>query len=403
MKFIARYYFLVVAVAFLFVVFSINQPTINSVSLLYLVIVLFCLVVRIRGSYAVSLSNTILGFVILQAFLPESVLEVNFKSLQPNISETVQVGSSGLLPSLDEEIFISTDDRGFRSLHSKTNYENKLILVGGSTTEQLTISDDNTTASLLEGMLVDAGKAVNVVNTGASGLRAIHHAATMRETRSDNSIGYIILLGVNDWNRVLRTSDSYWRSRILRLREPGDWPLTIAVIRLRNMAIGENRVKAPRETPGAYYARVMDAYEEKPKREFETKPAHRRLYTGEIRRVENVCESLPDGQFCIFATQPHGYYPANFEDPDFIRSLWMTPPNKDWALTPESLSKVANEFNGWLSDSVDCRNCYVLNLDEVFGGDPAYFYDDVHFNNAGARLYAEVAYQFLEKNGLLDF
>ena len=70
-------------------------------------------------------------------------------------------------------------------------------------------------------------------------------------------------------------------------------------------------------------------------------------------------------------------------------------------MTPESLIEVTEQFNNWLVESVDCANCMVLDLDEVFGGDAALFYDDVHFNNNGARLYAETAFRFLGENKLL--
>ena len=75
----------------------------------------------------------------------------------------------------------------------------------------------------------------------------------------------------------------------------------------------------------------------------------------------------------------------------------------DWALTPKSLNSIANEFNSLLGDIIDCRNCYVLKLDEIFAGRTAYLYDDVHFNNKGAQLFAESAFAFLTDKELLDF
>lgn len=398
-----RYHFAILALAFLAIVFLLNDALADKVFFIYLAVTAFCLVIRLNKTHGVILSNTVAAFVVLQVFLPDSLFDVNYKTLQPNLSTNIEIETNGLLGSLDDEIFISTDERGFRSHHSKAAYDKRIFLIGGSTTEQLTISDEKTTASVLEDLLVDAGTKVNVVNTGLSGLRAIHHAATIRHTTGDDAIGYIILVGVNDWNHVLRNGDSVWR---LRLRRPTDWPLTLAVRGLRARLAGDARaetVERNMESPNAFYGRMMNLYPGKPKIDFQTTAAHRKYYAAEIERIEAACEGLPDGQFCIFATQPHGYTPSNFADDKYVQTLWMTPPDTDWALTPSSLISVSNEFNKWLNDAVDCRNCYVLPLDEVFNGDKAYFYDDVHLNNDGARLFAESAFRFLSEHKLLEF
>lgn len=402
MDFLKKYYFQIIGSFYLLFVFLFNLSSINNIFILYFSIILFCLVIRFDKNYGIIISNTIFTFIVLQIFVPISYFfDVNFRTLRPNLRTYIEIDTS-LLRGLDEEIFIGTDGRGFRSLHSKNTYKKKLYLVGGSTTEQLYISDDKTTAGVLEELLVNARHSVNVVNTGLSGLRALHHASTIRHTQSDNAVGYIILVGVNDWNHLLRSEESNWKTSFLF---PRNWLLTRAARRLRDI-FGEKYGTAgnDRETdPNSYYQAVMNLYQGKPKVDFEIGQEHKDYYSAEIRKIEDACENLPGEQFCVFVTQPHGYYPANFENEEYVRSLWMTPPNTDWALPPESLIRIANEFNRLLEDSVDCRNCYVLKLDEVFGGSTAYLYDDVHFNNEGALLFAESAFGFLNDNELLDF
>ena len=403
MSVLARFYFPAAALAFLAFVFVMNDAVVDKVMIIYAAIVAACLVVRIEKNYGPVLANTVFAFAVVQVFLPGSLFDTDYKTLQPNLDADIEIDNTGALHSLDDRIFISTDSRGFRTHHSKQKFPNKIYLVGGSTTEQLTLSDDKTTASVLEDLLVATGAPVNVVNTGLSGLRAVHHAATIRHTAGDDAVGYIILVGVNDWNHVLRNGDSFWR---LRIRQPTDWPLTIAVRGLRDRLAGDSRVATVErnmESPNDFYRRMMDLYPGKPKIDFQPRPDHRDYYAAEIARIENACAGLPDGQFCVFATQPHGYYPSNFTDDAYVRSLWMTPPDTDWALTPSSLVTVSNEFNDWLRDIVDCANCYVLELDREFNGDTSYFYDDVHLNNAGARLFAESAFRFLTENALLEF
>ena len=340
-----RYYFPIIGLLFLLLTFLHNEYSIDQVLILYIAITLVCLVLRTNRSYGVIISNTVFAFVVLQVFASGALFDVDFKTLQPNLSIRIEI-DTGLLRGLDEEIFISTDDRGFRSLHSKIEYDKKLYLVGGSTMEQLLISDDTTTASILENMLVGVGQTINVVNTGLSGTRAVHHAATIRNTEGDDTVGYIILVGVNDWNNALRSGKLYWKLKSIIPRKPTDWPLTRVVRGLRNIVAGKESRTAAHErvmgAPNAYYQRVMNFYKEKPKVNFEITVDQKKYYSEEIRKIEDACENLQAERFCVFVSQPHGYYAPNFENEEYVSTLWMTPPNEDWALTPASLISIAN-------------------------------------------------------------
>ena len=325
MNFLKKHYFAIISIVYLICIFWLNKYSIDNIFLLYFSIFVFCFIIRINRRYGTIISNTILASIALQIFVPVFLSFGDFKTLPPNLRAHVEIDTN-LLRGLDEEIVIGTDEREFRSLHSKNTYKKMLYLVGGSTTEQLTISDYKTTAAILEQMLVEAGHRINVVNTGLSGLRAPHHASTIRHTQSDDTVGYIILVGVNDWNRLLQSQGF---NRKMSFLLPKNWLLTHAARRLAEILGREFR------TPNAYHQAVMNSYRDKPKVDFEIRQEHRNDYSARIREIEDVCENLPGEQFCVFVSQPHGYLPAELRERRICQILVDDPAQHGLGADPE--------------------------------------------------------------------
>ena len=118
------------------------------------------------------------------------------------------------LPPNHEGDGITTDSLGFRS-RPKVNYGAKpgirIFAIGGSTTEEIQRADDSTWPHLLQVRLAsELGVAVEVVNTGVSGLRSANHLATLKQIEGLQPDMVVVLMGINDWNAHIRQRFSRW-------------------------------------------------------------------------------------------------------------------------------------------------------------------------------------------------
>lgn len=376
----------------LYLVFSLTI----SLTLTYVLICAIVSVLVFAGEYGTILFATLALFLLSQPFIA-NFFYPELKTLQPQLSATA-APDPNMLSGLDREITITTDRYGFR-VNSPDAYERqfKIFMVGGSTTEQILLDDKKTSSALLERYI--ANPAYSVINTGLSGIRTLHHIATIQAVRKFRPHVIVILLGVNDWNCALR--DTCDHPPALRF-DPRVWPLTSIGESLWNWRQPTHRPTAPAQLfPNEYYSNVMGQYASKPKIEIDDNAIARYLlpFSRDLAELRQTCEGLR--ATCVIATQPNGYKPENFSDPEYVRSLWITPANMDWALTENSLIRVAAAFNAHTRSNSKCGNCLLFDLEKLMNGERRYFYDDVHFNNDGANFFAKELLSFLRRHRLV--
>ena len=124
---------------------------------------------------------------LLSPFVMDWLRDTQFITLGPRINRQIRIVGD-VMPGFQGMQHITTDDKGFRTT-LPIDYEHKptatfrVLAIGGSTTEQIYLDDRKTWTHLLqEGLGESLKKRVEVINTGVSGLRAVHHLATLQQS-----------------------------------------------------------------------------------------------------------------------------------------------------------------------------------------------------------------------------
>jgi len=316
-------------------------------------------------------------------------LALDFHTLPPYFS-AVAKNNVELLAGVDPEYTVATDSYGFRSnTPDAYNTKYKIFLVGGSTIEQLAQDNRKTTAALLErGIEIQD---YSVINTGLSGLRTVNHVATIDFIKKLKPSLVVIQLGVNDWDCALVDKC------ISSAMDPRNWPITVAAFSVTNLL----------RSRGAWWswsdaATVMGHYDDKVKVELPDSKiaAYLQGFGRDFAKLLRTCETIAPAT-CIITTQPTSYTVDNFADARYRKSLWMTPPYQDWALTEDSLIRISAAYNDYIQKNANCQNCLLFDLARLMHGDRRYFYDDVHFTNAGTKFFADELLDFLRTKELV--
>ena len=336
-------------------------------------------------------------FWVLQSIVSLMVVDLNYRVLLPNMKHELNV--VGGLPGIEGIQRVSTDERGFRTT-VPVDYDDatplRIIAIGGSTTEQLNLDDRHTFTHLLQAALQGRrDEKVEVINTGVSGLRALHHVATLKKALTMHPDILLIMMGVNDWNRHIHLS----------FPDPPDtvrsspFPAWQQGIRLRNTLLGQalfavalaSEQKAEldqtgvRTERGEYYTSQNDSLNRKIEHSFRPQ----RVSQDYAQQVENLLDICRRSRLkCIFLTQPNAYH----EDAsaEVKRHFWMTPPNTTYTLDMTSMIHIAQLYNDYLTRKADEMGFLVCDIAKDMAPSTANFYDDVHFNTNGARRVAEL-------------
>lgn len=277
---------------------------------------------------------------------------------------------------------VSTDKNGFRVSRPVDYREDRTIRIfalGASTTEQILLDDRETWTHLLqEELMGQFSHPVEVINTGVAGLRAVQVLDTMKKVAELHPDLLIFLLGVNDWNHhvmVARGALPGW-SR-LDFRESPLAHMMLSAWQAFSQRLGNELTPHPfvEWTRGRMErARVL------PTVSFmadEVLPD----YQDAMTRLAQGCREhdVP----CLFLTQPNLYSEQMSEL--LQESLWMTPPEATFRLDLPSLVGVSRLYNDWLKEFACGEGMYFLDLAAHIPKANAYFYDDVHFTEGGAR------------------
>lgn len=335
-------------------------------------------------------------FWVIQAIISLAVVDPDFHVLLPNQKYQLNVVEG--LPGIQGTQHISTDDRGFRTtvpIDYSDETPVRIIAIGGSTTEQMLLDDHHTFTHLLQVALqAETNAKVEVVNTGVSGLRAVHHIATLKKALTMRPDMVLIMMGVNDWNRHIHLSFP-GAPETVRDRAFPAWQVGI---RLRNTLLGqallaivtitEQKNEDGREdvrfTHGEYYTSQNDSLNREVTRTF--KPTNvSDEYARQLATMLDICRQADP--VCLFLTQPNAYQDAGDE---VKRHFWMTPPNTEYTLDQASMSHIARLYNDYLVRQAKDKGMPVCDIASKTSPTTENFYDDVHFNTTGASRVADL-------------
>ncbi len=283
----------------------------------------------------------------------------------------------------------STDSLGFRS-NLNINYDEadsyRIFAIGASTTEEVFLDDKETWTALLEGKLLKNNNGIiEVINTGVAGLRAKHNFSTLKFVKSLNPDLLIFLLGVNDWNHQIK----FQEHEIVK-DDQFDIRKSLLYFGARSLNSFLNQInkkdkKKVREEFGEYYSDQNNTLERNIKKNLEIKSVSDD-YSYWMNLITEQCKT---GIFeCMFITQPSAY---NLDiETDLKERLWMTPPNEEYTLTLESMINVSQIYNDWLINLTNKEDIYLCDVASELPPTTKIFYDDVHFNELGAQVVAQL-------------
>lgn len=284
----------------------------------------------------------------------------------------------------------TTNAQGIRGPELPTDEEiERILCIGGSTTECTYLDDSETWPSLLMQIVNQSpgGQAVWVGNLGISGYSTIEHLELVQHSPLlDTARLLIFQTGVNDFLKVLNGT-----------LEIGPRPLW------RRSVLVETALAAYRRS---VLTRTFHALEDERGASLEARRAARRRSEGSDRlpdltsgareygqRIASIAAVCRQRQIrCLFLSQPvlwrEGLSPAA------LSSLWLGVNQRGIYLPAEELRRGVDLFNGQLFDRCERLGLQCLSLDTMSGVE-AYFYDDCHFTEAGARRVAEMVGDYL--------
>lgn len=332
-------------------------------------------------------------FLVLQSFLTPLVFDRDYRSLPRNLEKYIDVQGDTII-GINGLQKITTDEMGFRvtkavDYSTKSNARYRVFAIGASTTEQGLLDDRRTWTHHLQDRLDRSQRfgQTEVINTGASGLRARHHLATFKRVVDWEPDLVIFMMGINDWNRHI--VDTHGKANVDRL---GWRAIAFSETLLGRATIGlavslknlPNRSQPELEL-GDYYSSQNDSLSRPVVKTFFPD----RVSDGYRTAVSEIIELCKlRGVPCMFVTQPSAYHESVSDE--LKRRFWMTPPNTEYTVDLESLGHTASVYNDFLLDSAKDAGIAHCDLAGKMEASTATLYDDCHFNEGGAVRVAEI-------------
>ncbi len=377
---------------------------------------------RLLRIAAATLLTVVLAEVALRLFYPAATARFIWP---PGLHMTLTPDPAILHGIAGSSRFI-VNDAGFRAAPLREGADLRLVAVGGSTTECLYLDQDETWPALLETHLRNrlGGDRVWIGNAGRSGQRTREHVLIIGSLRASvpGLDVVLVMAGLNDLLRRLAEDDLYDPEGLSR---PGAaealMPSAFAIVPPEaDVRTAFHRRLALWRVLGGFRRRFM-------KPDFVQDPAgacvnrwreHRRgaarlrsdlpdlapalrEFDANVGRM--AAESAAAGARLVVITQPAVW--AVDLVPEVEAHLWMggvgafqQAPGHEY-YTPAALAEGLERFNDRLRASARERGILLIDLAATLGRDAACFYDDVHFNEEGARRVARIVGEALLEAG----
>jgi lysophospholipase L1-like esterase len=278
--------------------------------------------------------------------------------------------------------------------------------VGGSTTECLYVSDQQTWPWLVQEQLRERlGTKAFVGNAGKSGLVTPHHLYLLERYRHAEQFDTVVVLcGINDLGALVlgsrafdeRQRDAAEESLLPSVTEGRPYYRRFALVRhLSRLPIFPARTQARVQDPRGDWVAAerknrQDALQRNTKREVSAKLSLGcAVYGATLKKIIYLCKSR--GQRIYLMTQPT-IYRADLPD-DLQRLVWNNQHGS--AFTIEALETMMAAFNRTMLDVCREEGVECLDLAALIPKDTSAFYDDCHFNIAGNEKVATAVTDFL--------
>lgn len=334
----------------------------------------------------------------------------------PQVNDTFDPLPS-VMPGVEGLARFSINNEGMRATR---NYnpdadEYQILAIGGSTTENLYLDQSETWTVMLEEMLgsTASGEPVFVGSVGRAGVASMHHVLTMElyTPQYPELDAAIVMVGVNDMSAVLEDAESFHPDRmnprvdVAAKRADTFWTearsgwqamrlfdlmrFVIRIIEYSNAPVQDNA--------GELYIRAREVRQQA-EIWLDTPPSTLPLALEQYESNLWDMRRAGDGQGLrmVFVTQPYIWSPQI--SPEAETLLWFGAVGWDITndshprsyFTVEAMIETLDAFNARLLDFCAESGSECIDLAAEMSGNEDYFFDDVHFSEAGSARVAEI-------------
>lgn len=339
----------------------------------------------------------------------------SFKPHFPNMEAPFQ--NPDILVGLDDSVVYTTNSLGLRNSEKDMDLPNRILVLGGSTTDCQVLNLDDVWTQVLQDSFAANGKPISVLNAGVSGLNSGHHLFQIKEYLQsfENISAVMILIGINDFTRCMFMRDQF---------KPA-----LEDERLIRKAFS----KFPRQYANKWYQRtelwchirhtkkiihqrffLNDANFRKEKYQ-EFARMHKTLPKTDLMKVpkaclddftENISEIIMECQLSsmplIFLSQPTSFDKNRIGQDDGVVNI-VNRKNQDTLYSLSALEEGMNAFNEELVTLCDRYNIPVIPLHKYMPKDKSIFYDHCHYHKAGSHAIADTIMKYLKQDQMLGF
>lgn len=308
-----------------------------------------------------------------------------------------------IMPGVEGEARFFINEHGLRGDPFSPGQGYRILAVGGSTTECLYLDETEAWPRLLQDRLnAGSGRRAWVGNVGRSGQMTRNHVVQVEKlTRQYPRIDAVLLLaGVNDLMRRLkedRREEDLMAASFAVLPSQGSGLALVEIRRL--LRAGRKRYLEPggeliQDDAGKVYVKWRSHRRSASRLRGSLPDLSAALaeHASNVRRI--VDDAGSRGIRVVLLTQPALWRPGLTAEEQGL--LWMggvgayqEEPGHEY-YTAEALAAGMERFNDVLRDLCRKKRATCVDLARELPRDTSVFYDDVHFNEAGARKVAAV-------------
>lgn len=351
----------------------------------------------------VSLIFCLLVFeIILQIVMPTAIFHPDLP-LWADRKMKIRVDLLGV----PEVIYHSTNKWGMRGdkIPPQEDWDKRttVVTIGGSTTHDYYLSDDKTWSAQLQTLLRQINPDIIVQNAGISGHSTRGHLLMMKTVIPEIKPDVVILLvGINDLGLSLneelllfggpagKDNVRYYlftRSKTLQFFNTW-WQVLVN----KNRIIKETQFSYP----NGYPIRQISGSTPLPD-SLETMLPSLKEFKDNIAGIIDAAKR--EGVKIVFLTQPMLFDDTAYWDRIEGRSYWMG--KQKYRISASTYWKMLKVFNDNLIKICKSEDVLCFDLASVVPHEQKYFYDDVHYNDAGAELTAKKVFNFMKNKNII--
>lgn len=383
----------------------------------------FTLRIRNRDIFRVlSLCLSIVTGLLLGEIVLRFALPVSYYISTPHL-EMVFKPDHDIMPGISGQSRFAVNSGGIRGDELTPSHTNRILTIGGSTTECAYLDQYETWPYLLQKTLTEnTSHNVWVGNAGMSGRPTANYLTAMQylplsEMRIDT---IILLIGVNDFLKRLARDESYDPNFLAKpeaaaillddtftagshpypddpfFKKTGLWRL---LRKVKSVILQKNAQHNIQDESGKIYVTWRKHRQQAVEIRNELPDLSSALeeYARNINKMIDIAQEKSIR--LIFMTQPTMWKPSLSKELEAL--LWMggignyqTESHKVY-YSSEALEKGMDKYNNILLEICRERQVECIDLSSILEKDTTVFYDDDHFNESGAKKVSTVLSNYI--------